>query len=125
MGEVTLRVDGGDDAAGLDRLTTLLFSDLRALGVAKVTRADGVEAHGGKSGTTQSIAELILTGALPAAAITGVYKTVTAFLDRAKARSVTWRQGDQEIVLTALSSDEQRKFIEKLGETPPRDPADG
>lgn len=124
MGEVTLRVDGGDDAAGLDRLTTILFGDLRALGVARVSRANGVDAAGSKSGTTQSIAELVLTGALPAAAITGVYKTITAFLDRAKARSVTWRQGDQEIVLTAVSGDEQRAFVERLGRGA-KDPADG
>ena len=79
-----------------------------------VRRAEQEPVEGSKSGVGQSIAELVLTGVLPGAAVTAVYKVITAYRKRAKARSVTWVQDGEEVELTALSGKEQRRMIELL-----------
>jgi hypothetical protein len=111
MTDIVLRVDAADREQ-LDRATTALYDDLRALGDVRVRRGDEAAAAGSKSGVAGSIAELLLSGGTVGA----VYRVVVAWLGRSKARSVTWVQGEDKVELTALSGADQRRVIELLAE---------
>jgi hypothetical protein len=120
MDEVVLHIYNGDgDASRLDRVTTALYDDLRESGAVRVRRADQDAEAGAKSGVGGSIAELVLTGTLSGGTVTAVYKVIVAWLDRTKARSVTWKDGEKELVLTAVSSKEQRRVFEQLANREP------
>jgi hypothetical protein len=115
MTTVVLSIDSTDiDSARLDRLTMLLYNDLRALKIIGVHRSEELPLPGGKSGVGQSIGELVLTGGLSAGVVTAVYKVIVAYLDRVKARSVTWTQDGREVTLTGLPPKEQEKMIKLL-----------
>jgi hypothetical protein len=115
MTDVVLRVDSEDeDPVWLERTTTALFGDLRSLGLVNVGRALEEVPAGGKSGVGQSIATLVVSGVLSAGTVTALYKVIAAFLDRTKARSVTWKENGKEIVLTAVSAKDQRAAVELL-----------
>ena len=110
-----LSIDSTDvDPARLDRLTTQLYDDLRSLKIIGVHRPEDAPVPGGKSGAAQSLGELVLTGGLSAGVVTAVYKVIVAYLDRVKARSVTWTQDGREVTLTGLPPREQEKMIKLL-----------
>ncbi|WP_436493078.1 effector-associated constant component EACC1 [Actinokineospora sp. HUAS TT18] len=122
MGEARLRVEGVHaDEMILDGLTSALHDDLRALSTVVVRRADsGPAPANSKSGPATSISDLLVTGLGPAVVL-GVYRTIVAYLNRAKARSVTWIQDGREVTLTALSDSAQQKVIEQLAAQEPRE----
>ncbi|WP_326837317.1 hypothetical protein VSH64_20885 [Amycolatopsis rhabdoformis] len=110
MGEGTVdllvRIDGdGASRTTLDRLSTILAGDLRAARVGRVDRATTAADHGTKSGVLPVLGDLTVNGVAVTAA-TVLYKTLTAFLDRSKARSVTVKLGDTEVVVNAATKSE-------------------
>lgn len=110
--DVGLRIDGADVAPrALDRLTSVLSDDLRAARVGTVGRPSAGGAPGAKSGLVPLVGELTVTGV----ASTGVWllhRTIVAFLDRSKARSVTVKLGATEIEVTSATKDEVARALE-------------
>ena len=98
MSEVVLRID--DDPDQLPRLTTALFQDLHSSGLVDVERARAEAPAGAKAGIGADILELIIKGVFSTATVGAVTKIVLAFLERTKARSVTWVSGDKKVVVT-------------------------
>jgi hypothetical protein len=104
--DLVVRIDGCEGPpALLDRLSTVLFDDLRAARIGRVGRGTADAGHGSKAGIFPLIGELTVNGMVAAAAVT-LYKTLTAFLDRSKARSVTVKLGEVEVVVTAATKHE-------------------
>ncbi|HEV7907909.1 MAG TPA: hypothetical protein VGP03_07200 [Pseudonocardiaceae bacterium] len=115
MTEVTLRVDGGDvNDARLHQLTASLLKDLRALGLVKVARGEIDAPAGSKSGTAGQIAELVITGLFSASTISTIGKVIIAYVDRTKARSVTWEESDRKVQFTGMSKADQQALTNLL-----------
>lgn len=86
---------------------------LRAVPEASASPAatSGVPAQGAKSLTALAIGSVSI--AVPtAAALRIVTKIVAAWLERAKARKVTFIDGDRRVVLEALSAKDQHAAVE-------------
>ena len=123
MTEVTLLVDGGAvDEAGLDRLTSSLFKDLRTTGLVKVVKKEENAPAGSKSGTAAMLGELVLTGVFSTATVATLGKVITAYIGRTKARSVVWQDGDRKVELTGVSKKDQLALVELLAEPEDGDP---
>jgi hypothetical protein len=119
MPHVTLRVDA--DPVQLDRLTSALFRDVRELALVKVAKGRDTAPEGAKSGTGSPIADLVLTGLFSAGTVTAITKVVLAYLERTKARSVTWIDGDKSVLFTGISSDDQRALAQALAASAAKD----
>ncbi len=110
--DVGLRVDGGDaSASALDRMTAALFGDLRAARVGAVSRPTGTGEQGAKSGLVPLAGELTVSGVV-SASVWLLYRTVVAFVERSKARSVTVKVGETEVEVTGASKDEVAAALE-------------
>jgi hypothetical protein len=109
----------GADAREIERLTTLLGSDLRSLGLLSVRRDTSPSPENAKS--IGQLTELILTGVFSAGTITAVTRVITAYIKRTGARSVTWQQGDKKIVLNGLSAEDQKALAEAFAESETKD----
>lgn len=115
MTEVTLLIDSGDiDDADADHLSIILFNDLRAVGLVEVSRTPRDAPAGSKSGTVSTIGELVLSGVFSVATVTAIAKVIISYLDRTKARSVSWSDGNRVVKITAVSKRDQRRLVEKL-----------
>lgn len=112
MSEVVLRIDA--EPAQQARLTTVLFQDLRATGLVKVAKAREEAPADAKAGVGSDLAELIVSGVFSAGTVTAVTKIVVAYLERTKARSVTWIDGDKKVVFTGIARDDQKALAEAL-----------
>ncbi|MPZ85273.1 MAG: hypothetical protein GEV28_34760 [Actinophytocola sp.] len=109
--DIVMSIDGADASPqALDRLTTLLIGDLRTARVGRVDRRSAPAGQGSKSGLVPLVGELTVSG-MASAAVWLLYKTLTAFLDRSKARSITVKVGAAEIEVTAASKDEIAKVM--------------
>jgi hypothetical protein len=118
MATATLRLDAGDvDAQQRNQLTKSLFESIRALHLVTVARAEQAAPAGAKSGTGQSIAELVITGVLSTGTVTAIAKVITAYVERTKARSVTWVQDGREVTLTGIAKADQSALAAALAAT--------
>ena len=115
MSEVVLRIDA--DPAQLSRLTTALFQDLRASGLVKVAKGREEAPEGTMSGVGD-VLDLIIKGAFSAGTLGAVTKIVVAYLERTKARSVTWDDGKRKVVFTGIARDDQKALAELLAAEP-------
>ncbi|MBE1496263.1 antitoxin component of MazEF toxin-antitoxin module [Amycolatopsis lexingtonensis] len=101
-----LQIDsGGGSRAALDRLSTVLMGELCAARIGRVARSTAEAEHGSKSGVVPVLGDLTVNGVAASAAAL-LYKTLMGFLDRSKARSVTVKLGDAEIVVNAATKNE-------------------
>lgn len=114
--DVVLSIDGaGASPQALDRLTTLLVGDLRAARVGRVERCSAPAAQGSKSGLVPLVGELTVSG-MASAAVWLLYKTLTAFLERSKAHSITVKLGATEVKVTAASKGEIAEVLKLAAE---------
>jgi len=110
--DVGLRITCADASPRtLDRLTTVLFDDLRAARVGSVGRPSATGEQGGKSGLASLAGELTVGGVV-STSVWLLHRTVVAFLDRGKAHSVTVKVGTKEITVTGATKDEAAKAME-------------
>lgn len=117
MATATLRLDAGDvDARRRSQLTKSLFDELRALHLVTVARSERPAPAGAKSGSGQSIAELVISGVLSASTVGAVAKVISAYIERTKARSVTWVQDGREVTLTGIAKADQSALAAALAE---------
>ncbi|SFQ61305.1 hypothetical protein SAMN05421810_110217 [Amycolatopsis arida] len=115
MSELLVTLAGTrETGAELDRLTTALGRELRAVPGVTVARPAAAVPDGAKSGSAAAIGQLALTGLLSAGTIAAVAQVVVAYLKRHEGRSVTWQRGDRTITLTGHSTEEQLAVLRSL-----------
>lgn len=113
MSPAHLTIEADDaDSHEMERLTAVLFSDLRALGRLTVTRAKRPSPTGTMS--AGQLAELVVAGVFSASTMSAISKVISAYIRRTQARSVTWHQDDEKIVFTGISAEDQRRLVEAL-----------
>ncbi|OLR93161.1 hypothetical protein [Actinokineospora bangkokensis] len=105
MNDLTLRLDAEGTPATVDRLTGVLFDDLRAARVGVVSRVGTAGAAGSKSGIGQTLGELLVGGTVPGSLLV-VHRTIVKFLERSKARSVTVEVDGKKVTITAATAEE-------------------
>lgn len=91
----------------------LLVADLRRARVT-VGPAPVQMLSGAKSGATNSMADLVVTGVLSGTAVTAAAGVIVAFIQRGSARSITVEKNGEKLVLTAVSVATQREIIERF-----------
>jgi Effector Associated Constant Component 1 len=112
--QLVVRVDAGPDADDeeLAGLALRLRDDLQQLDEASVELArEGTTPPGAKSGDPVEWGTLIVS-AVTSGALSAVLKTAQAWLARRRGSSLSVKIGDDELVLTGASTDEQRRVIE-------------
>jgi hypothetical protein len=108
----TVTVDAdGQTPTTLDRLTSSLFDDLRAARVGTVARGTAPAAAGSKSGIGQVLGELAVSSTVPGTALV-LHRTVVAFLNRAKAKSVTVEVNGKKVTITGATAAETQKALD-------------
>lgn len=114
--DVVLSLDGADASPqALDRLTTSLLGDLRAARVGRVDRRSAPAEQGSKSGLVPLVGELTVSG-MASAGVWLLYKTLTAFLERSRARSITVTLGGTRIEVTAAAKGEIAEVLKLAAE---------
>lgn len=88
----------------VDRLTTQVARELRALGGFAVRRAADGAGDGQKSGVVESVETLVLTGTFSVTVVRAVKDVLVAWLARNQGRRVVVRAGDREVDLTGASA---------------------
>ncbi|WP_405143892.1 hypothetical protein OG589_39980 [Sphaerisporangium sp. NBC_01403] len=116
MDEMRLQVDAGPGctAEQLDRMVGSLYKDLRVLGLFNVKREQAPPPTGAMAGAGYQLGTLVLSGIFSAATMGALGKVLTAYVDRAKARSVEWEFDGHKGLFTALSRDDQRLLVEAV-----------
>jgi hypothetical protein len=112
--EVVLHLDPGVGADDEERavLALRLREDLADLDVESVRLASGGEpGPGAKSGDAVAWGTL-LVGIVSSGALTALVNTVNAWVARQRGGSVRVRIGEDELVLTGASSEDQRRVID-------------
>ena len=112
--QLIVRVDAGPDADDRERaeLAFLLGGDLDHLDDTSVELArGGAPEPGAKSGDPVEWGTLMVS-AVTSGALSAVLKTAHVWVSRRRGTSLSVRIGDDELVLTGASSDEQRRVIE-------------
>jgi len=112
--DASLTVEADVKPRQLNELTAILFDDIRSLALVKVSRDRAEAPESAKSGAGFDIAVLLMTGGFSAATVRAISKTVTAYINRTAARSVTWRSGSTIAVFTGISSSDQRALASVL-----------
>lgn len=84
-----------------------------------------VAAADGTKGVGYDLASLLLGGTLSAATVRTAGKVVVAYLERAKARSVTFRRGDVSVKLAGQSAADQDALLDRLAALVDGDARDG
>jgi Effector Associated Constant Component 1 len=108
-GSITVRVDLGEgdaDDERLDRLTGLLFGELRGLDVVSVRRQVAPAVAGAKSGVASGTGALVVALA-SSPVLSALVGCLRAWIERGRDRSVRLECGDRVIELTAVSKDLQ------------------
>lgn len=105
--------------AQLHQLSTGLYQDLRALGLVKVARADQAAPENAKVGTGASLVELIITGVFSAGTLAAVAKVLIAYIERTKARSITWVEGERSVTIDGISAKNEKTLVEALAASTP------
>ncbi|MEV7965680.1 hypothetical protein AB0O34_06815 [Sphaerisporangium sp. NPDC088356] len=116
MDEMRLQVDAGPGctAEQLDRTVGSLYKDLRVLGLFNVKREQVPPPTGAMAGAGYQLGTLVLSGIFSAATMGALGKVLTAYVDRAKARSVEWEFDGHKGLFTALSRDDQHLLVEAV-----------
>jgi hypothetical protein len=112
--QLVVRVDAGPDASDdeLMELTLRLRDELRELDHASVELSRGGTAPAGaKSGDVVEWGTLVVS-AVTSGALSAVLKTATAWIGRRRDTGISVRIGDDELVLTGVSSAEQQRVVE-------------
>ncbi|MEU6083602.1 hypothetical protein [Streptomyces sp. NPDC047108] len=104
----------GIDLQELDALTRSLEQELALLDAADSVQRPEVESlpEGAKSGTVVTIGTLIVSGVFSRAALQALVGLVGEWRKRAEARRVELTEGDDSLIVEALSPGEQRALIE-------------
>jgi hypothetical protein len=107
-----LQLDASDgDAEELERLTRQLRGQLEELDVDAVEPISAGHAPEG----TKAVDWVVIGGLVVRygpAGVSAVVRTVQAWVARDARRSVTIRDGDRELVLTAATADQQERLVE-------------
>jgi hypothetical protein len=112
--QLIVRVDAGPDADDRERaeLAFLLRADLDVIDDTVVEAARGGDPEpGAKSGDPVEWGTLVVS-AVTSGALSAVLKTAHAWVSRQRGTALSVRIGDDELVLTGASSDDQRRVIE-------------
>jgi len=112
--QLIVRVDAGPDADARERadLAFLLRDDLEDIDDADVELARGGDHEpGAKSGDPVEWGTLMVS-AVTSGALSAVLKTAHAWVSRRRGTSLSVRIGDDELILTGASSEQQRRVIE-------------
>lgn len=112
--QLIVRVDAGPDADDRERaeLAFLLRADLDVIDDTVVEAARGRDPEpGAKSGDPVEWGTLVVS-AVTSGALSAVLKTAHAWVSRRRGTALSVRIGDDELVLTGASSDDQRRVIE-------------
>ncbi|MEV6316519.1 hypothetical protein [Streptomyces sp. NPDC051776] len=104
----------GIDLQELDELTRSLEQELALLDAADTVERPEVQTlpEGAKSGTVVTIGTLIVSGVFSRAALQALVGLVAEWRKRAEARRVELTEGDDSLIVEALSPAEQRALIE-------------
>lgn len=108
--ELKLDVSGGD-AEELERLTRQLRGQLEELDVDAVDLIPGGPAPEGSKALDWVVLGGLVVRYGPGT-LSAVVRTVQEWVRRDAHRSVTIRDGDREIVLTAATADQQERLVE-------------
>jgi Effector Associated Constant Component 1 len=112
--EVVLRIDAGPDADAEEvaELALRLRDDLRANDVASVELARDAEApERAKAGGAVEWGTL-LVGVVSSGALTAVLTTANSWVSRQRRGRVHVKIGEDELMLTGMPTDEQRRLID-------------
>ena len=112
--QIVVRVDLGSDADLEERADSALSlrDDLANLDVESVQFASGTSPEAGaKAGDPVSWGTLIV-GVVSSKALTALITTVNGWLSRQRGGTVSVKIGGDELVLTGVSSDDQRRIID-------------
>jgi Effector Associated Constant Component 1 len=112
--EVVLQIDAGSDAdpEELAELTLRLRDDLRAQDVGSVELARSREAPPGAKSADAVQWGTLLVGVVSSGALTAVLTTANSWIGRQRRGRVRVKIGDDELVLSGMPSDEQRRLID-------------
>ena len=104
---------GESDAEELDQLTRALQQQLLELDVQSVERPVGADPPSGSRGVdVAAVGMLIVTLAKAAPALTSVVGTIRSWLTGASgSRSVTIKVGEDSLIVTGASSEDQERLI--------------
>ena len=112
--QLIVRVDAGPEADDRERaeLSFLLRDDLEHVDDTTVELARGGEHEpGAKSGDPVEWGTLLVS-AVTSGALSACLKTAHAWVGRRRGTALSIRIGDDELVLTGASSDDQRRVID-------------
>jgi hypothetical protein len=111
--EVVLRIDAGPDADAeeIAELTLRLRNDLREQDVGSVDLAHGEEAPAGAKGSAVEWGTLVV-GVVSSGALTAVLTTANSWISRQRRGRVHVKIGDDELMLTGMPSEDQRRLID-------------
>ncbi|BDT88470.1 hypothetical protein GV791_19260 [Nocardia cyriacigeorgica] len=116
MGDVVFVIDGGRRGSDwLDQVTGELRADLEEIRGVRVRAVAASAPEGAKSGVVEQIGQLAVSGGALATAALLVRDIVAKFIDRAGARSITIKKGDDELTLTGASADQIDRLLDLLG----------
>jgi hypothetical protein len=110
---IQVTADDATDPRRLERLTSQLAQDLRAIGEISVRPAVGSAPQGGKSATISQVGSLVLSGLLSAAGLNALRDIIVAYLQRSSAHSITLRAGEREVTLTGGAGAKELAAVSK------------
>ena len=111
--ELTLRVDAGPDADAEENaeLALRLRDELRETDAESVKLARGEDAPAGAKGDPLEFGTL-LVGVVSSGALTAVLTTANSWVARQKRGRVHVKIGDDELLLSGMPSEDQRRLID-------------
>ncbi|TLF56725.1 hypothetical protein [Nocardia cyriacigeorgica] len=116
MGDVVFVIDGGGRRGSdwLDQVTGELRADLEEIRGVRVRSVAVAAPDGAKTGVVEQIGQLAVSGGALATAALLVRDIVAKFIDRAGARSITIKKGEDELTITAASAEQIDRLLDLL-----------
>ncbi|TLG08775.1 hypothetical protein FEK35_16465 [Nocardia cyriacigeorgica] len=116
MGDVVIVIDGGQRHGPdwLDQVTGELRADLEEIRGVRVRPVPAPAPEGAKSGVVEQIGQLAVSGGALGTAAWVVRDIVAKFIDRAGARSITIKKGEDELTITAASAEQIDRLLDLL-----------
>ncbi|WP_228815128.1 hypothetical protein [Nocardia cyriacigeorgica] len=116
MGDVVFVIDGGGRRGPdwLDQVTGELRADLEEIRGVRVRSVPVAVPKGAKSGVVEQIGQLAVSGGALGTAAWVVRDIVAKFIDRAGARSITIKKGEDELTITAASAEQIDRLLDLL-----------
>ena len=106
----SIKVLGDEDPEEIDELTRQLADELDELDALSTEFAQSSELPPGAMGLSVDIGTLLLT-LVEAGGVTTLFTVLGSWLSRDKRRKIEIQIGDNKLVLTDISKDEQTEFI--------------